>query len=468
MRMIKKSVIFTVVFSTALLLARLPATAVAPFRDLAAYAALLAEVDTGTVFFEHNMNKSHPADSLARVVTLLLVIEACEAGNIDPDDAVEITDSAFYNINPSSATLGIQPGDVMTLQDLMYCAYVGNASEACNMIAEYTAGSTLTFIMNMNTYVKGIGCQSTNFTNTNGQFNAMQYTTAADQFIIYREALSHPLFVEISGTLRYDADSGGESESYRLTSQNALLNPNSKYYYRPCNSGITSATFEGGYSIVAFAESEGMSLISIVLGSDAVTNEDESVDMRNLTEGRRLLEWGFSSFSKRTIVSTDIPVGKAAVTHGAGADFVNLRPESSITLLLDNDVRDEDFNRKITVYSTENNETLFAPVNAGDVLGEMTVTRNGVDYGTVLLVASTSIELHRLQFIKMQITDLLTSKAARLIMWALTMLVLGYIALVIRYNILRRRRLQRIAEAKRKLIEERQNQSSGRDWDRDW
>ena len=468
MRKIKKSIIFSVVFSVALLIARLPAVAAVPFRDLAANAALLAEVDTGTVFFEHNMNKSHPADSLAKVVTLLLVVEACEAGTLDPSDTVEMTETALYNINPMSTTLGIQPGDVMTLQDLMYCAYVGDANEACNMIAEYTSGSALTFVMNMNTYVKGLGCQNTNFTNTHGQYSVMQYTTAADQFVIFREALSHPLFVEISGALRYDADSGGESGQYKLTSQNSLLNPNSKYYYRPCASGITSASYEGGYSIVAFAESEGMSLISIVLGSETIINEDESADMKNLTESRRLFEWGFSNFSRRTIVSTDIPVGKAPVTHGAGADFVNLRPESSITLLLDNDVRDEEFNRKITVYSTENDETLFAPVNAGDVLGEMTVTRNGVEYGTVLLVASTSIELHRLQFIRMQIADLLTSKAARLIIWALTMLVLGYIALVIRYNILRRRRLQRIAEAKKRLIEERQNQSSGRDWDRDW
>ena len=315
----------------------------------------------------------------------------------------------------------------------------------------------------MNTRAKELGCLDTNFTNANGQYSDRQYTTAMDQFIIFREAMSHPLFVEISGTYRYDVESTDMSEARRLTNANELLNPNSKYYYRPCTSGKTSSTFEGGYSSVSFAEANELSFICVVLGGRDELLEDGSVDLKNFSEAKRLFEWGFSNFSRRTILSSDKPVGKAPIMHGAGADFVNLCPESSITCLIDNDITDEDFTRTVTVYPVKNGETLYAPVHAGDILGEITLTLDGEDYGTVLLVANTDIELHRLQFIRTQVSDMLASTAARRIIWILVILIIGYVALVVRYNILRRKRLRRIAEAKKKLIEERQ--SGNQDWD---
>ena len=416
-------------------------------------------MDTGKILYEYRADRQHPADSLAKVMTLLLAVSACESGKARPNDMVEMTETAYYNIGSTNTTLGIMPGETMTLLDLMYCAFVGNADEACNMVAEHISGSVMAFITEMNALAKELGCINTSFMNTHGQYSQAQYTTARDQFVIYREAMGHQMFVEISGALRYDTKADVDSEPYKLTNLNTLLNLNSKYYYKPCSSGAVSATFEGGYSFVSYAEADGLSLISVILGSDTIVFEDESAEMRNLTEARRLFEWGFSQFSWRTIVSPDKPpVGKAPVTHGAGADFVNLRPETTITMLLDNDIRDEDFIRTITIYSVKNNEVLYAPITAGEVLGEMTLTRNGENYGTVLLVANTNIDLNRLQYIKMQLTDMLGSRIARLIMWALMMLVLGYVALVIRYNVLRRKRLRRIAEAKKRLVDERRGQ----------
>ncbi|MCL2124685.1 MAG: hypothetical protein FWH33_01705 [Oscillospiraceae bacterium] len=457
-KVISAAVAIAAMLSVAAIIADVaPASAADPFRNLAADAALLIEVDSGTVLFERNATRRHPADALTRTMTLLLAVIACEDGDVAVDDIVEMTESAFYNIDTASSAPVVQPGESMLLLDLMHCALVGNSGEAFNMIAEHVAGNAGKFLTEMNAKAKELGCLDTNFTNTHGQYNQMQYTNAIDQSVIFREAMKHQLFVEISSALRYDMPETETSAARKMTNQNSLLNPNSKYYYRPCTSGVTSATYEGGYSFVAYAESEGLSLISVVLGSDVIIFEDESAEMRNLTETRRLFEWGFSNFSRRTIISPVDLVGKVPVTHGAGADFVNLRPDSSITLLLDNDIKDEDFTRKITVYNVEANETLYAPVSAGDVLGEMSLSRNGIEIGTVLLVANTSIELHKLQYIKVQVTDILTSKVARLVIWVLTMLILGYVALVIRYNVLRRRRLRKIAEAKQRLREERQN-----------
>ena len=460
----KKSIIITILailLSASLIFPSVPVSAADAFKDLAAKAALLAEADTGMVLFAQNENTRLPADALAKVMTLLLAVTACQIGEADPDEIIVMTESAFESADPSSSSPPIVPGEEMTLLDLMYSAYLGDKGEACDLLAERLSGSTSAFVIAMNVRARELGCENTNFTGAHGQYSIRQYTTAADQFLIFNDALTYPLFVEISGTLRYEIEETNMSDARTITGANQLLSENSKYYYKPCTSGMTSATYDGGYSFVSFAEADEMSLICIVLGSDAVVFEDNSVDLQNLSETIRLYEWGFSQFSRRTILSPSDLVGRASVMHGAGADFVILRPESAITVLLDNDILDDDIVRVVTIYSEQSGETLYAPVSAGDVLGEVALMleREGqedIEFGTALLVASTDIELHRIQYIRMSISDMLSSTLAQVIIWILVILVLGYVALVVRYNILRRNRLRKIEEAKARLRDERQ------------
>jgi len=458
MRKIIKNEIFAFLALAVLLVANMPAANAGYFKDVEASAALLAEMDSGVVLYEYNKDQKHPADALAKVMTLLLAVSACENGIVSPNRMIEMTESAYSDIDALNTTQNIQPGEKMTMLNLMYCAYIGGADEACNLLAEQISGSARTFVTSMNARAKELGCQNTNFTNPHGRYNSNQYTTAMDQFIIYREALSHPLFVEISGTYRYETDATNMADRRRMSNSNELVNPNSKYYYRQCTSGAASATYEGGYSSVSFAEANDLSLICVILGAEDLYLSDDSVDLRNLSEACRLFELGFTQFSWRTILSSTELIDKAPVMHGAGADFVNLHPESSITRLLNNAIPDEAFKKTVKIYSVANGETLIAPIHAGDVLGEVTVTRDGEDYGTVLLVANTSIDLHRVQFIKMQISDMLSSTIARRVIWVLVIFILLYLTLVIRYNVLRRKRLRKIAQAKRKLIDERKNQ----------
>jgi len=453
----KKIAACSILIASLLLFPTLHAAAVTPFSNLEATCAVLAEVDSGIELFGKNADKRHPADALARAVTLLLAVSACENDEVDMSEIVEMTESAMFDIGSRSTTQHISPGEEMTLLDLMYCAFIGSANEACNLVAEFIAGSVSRFVTQMNEQARAIGCENTRFTNTHGQYSETQYTTAHDQFLIYREAISHPLFLEISGTYRYTTAETNMSEPRKLTNPNSLLNSTSKYYYRHCVSGLTSETYEGGYSFVAYAESEDLKLISVVLGSDVIMFEDQSALMRNLSESSRLLEWGFTSFRWRTILSVGDLVAKAPVVHGDGSDSVNLHPETPLKLLLDNDIPDDEFVRSITIYSEKSGEPLYAPIESGEVLGEITITRSGEKYGPILLLANTSIDLHRFQYIKAQILEVLSSKMSRTILAILFILFAGYIALVIRYNVLRRRRLRRIAEKKRKLIEESRN-----------
>ena len=456
---IKKIVISATLASAALFFGAFPAAAVSPVDVPAAVSALLVELVSGEVLYEKNVNERHPADALARIMTLLLAASACEDDTLDINKPVKMTDSARAGMSSKSPTLGISSGEDMSLRDLMYCAYISGALEACNMIAEHISGSVDEFVAKMNSHARELGCTGTNFTNTYGRYDENQYTTALDQYIIFREAMSLPFFAEISGTYRYETDKTNKSGSRKLASSNSMLNTGSKYYYGHCVAGAASVTLEGGYSLVSQAETDGMSLVCVVLGSDLVTFEDKSTDMRNFSESHRLYEWGFSSFGWRTVLATSDLVAKTPVRYGDGADYINLRPESSIRMVLPNDVNIGDFERTVVIYSAENGETLTAPITAGDALGEVTLTRNGVNYGTVVLVANTNIDLHRMEFVRTQVTDALGSSVARIVTTVILLLIVGYIALVIRYNIVRRQRLRKIEERKKELIRDRQKQT---------
>jgi len=382
-------------------------------------------------------------------MTLLLAVYAYETEVVDLHELIEMTGAARDGLSASS--LSIAAGEEMTLLDLMYSAFIGGAPEAANMIAYTVSGGIDEFIALMNARAVELGARDTNFTNTHGQPAPGQYTTAYDMYLIFREAMTFTLFVEIAGTHIHTTAATNRSDPRRLVGTNPMLNSGSVYHFGYLRAGKTSSSYEGGYSLVSFAEMGELSLICVVLGSDVLPRPDGSMLMRNLSEARRLFDWGFSAFEWRAVLAAGELVGNAPVTHGAGADFVNLRPERPVTLLLESGVSNDAFTRTITLFYDED-DPLIAPVSAGDVIGELRLTRDGVYIDTVRLVANTNIDLHRIEFIRMQVRAVFSSTAFRVIIISLILIVGGYIALVVRYNVLRRRRRQEIAEAKRKII----------------
>ena len=454
---IRKVILISMIIPVILLSMYEPAKAASRFEDIIARSALLAEVDSGRLLFEHNADLSQPVGDFAKVMTLLLAIEAIENNQATPQNIITMTETAWEDIGPNSTTRNIQPGEEMTLLDLMYSAYVGNANEANNMIAEYLAGSIEAFVRLMNSRAAEIGAENTTFVNPHGQYDSRQYTTANDLFLIFREAVNNELFLEISGTIRHVTSETNLSAPRRLINNNSLLNQSGRHFYRHLVTGATSSLFEGGYSFIGYAQSDGLSLISVILGSTGRINEDGTADLSNLTESRRLLDWGFNNWGMRTIISTTDLIARVPVLHGAGADFVILRPESSLILLMEN--ASDDFERRVIVYSEMRNETLVAPIRAGTVLGEVIITHNDQEFN-ILLIANTNIELHRFQLIRMQILDTLSTPLVRNIIIALALLVALYITLVVRYNIIRRKRLLAIKRNKQRIMEERQRKST--------
>jgi D-alanyl-D-alanine carboxypeptidase (penicillin-binding protein 5/6) len=412
--------------------------------SIGADAAVLMDASTGEIYYSKNPDTVvHPA-STTKMMTALLVVEAIEAGQIQKDDVVTAYSDCQYNLDSdsSNANPAIEPGETMTVEQLLYCAMLVSANEACNILAEYVSGSISAFVSLMNQRAQELGCTNTNFTNTNGLEDSSHYTTARDFALIAQEAVQHSLFLQVCGTLNYTVPATNMNDARSLVNTNNLLNPDSSYYYEYAYGIKTGYFSNAGYCLVSAASYDNMDVICVVMGGQ------ESGDQFGDTV--TLYDWMFDNYSHQQILSSTNVIYTVDVALGT-TDSTGLRAENSIYETLPKDFDTSSIGYQITLYHAVEGRTLEAPVNAGDVLGEVTVIDgDGNVYGTSYLVATNTVEMSRMEYLRTQVKDLFQTPVVRRIITLLIVLLAIYILLVFFYSVQRVRHLKSIRAAKRK------------------
>ena len=416
-------------------------------------AAMVVDLDTGKTFYEKNADmRVYPA-SVTKIMTVLLAIEAIERGDVSIYDEITAADSMSYDLVADGSSAGILVGETMSLESYLYCAMVSSANEACNVIAEYIGGTIPLFIESMNRRAAELGCTGTSFANTHGLPDENHYTTARDFSLIVQEAAHHDLFMEICGTPTVTIPATNKCAERKLNNSNALICSDSIYgsgylyeYARGIKTGHTS---DAGYCLASTAEKDGISLLAVVFGGKMYTDGSGKAVYTNFTDTIKLYDWVFNNFSYQEILSSVVAVAETPVAMGSDADSVSLRPESSVTALLPNDFSASDVETKVTVYSEQSGEQLTAPISAGQVLGEVSVSIGGTSYCTVKLVALSTVSLSHRQYIKSEISKTLHSTPVKIVIIVLAVLLVGYVALVVRYRILHERHRRALREARR-------------------
>ncbi len=466
----RKLKLFPIVLAVCLLLASAPGAALALDDPVVGAAAVvLADPETGRVYYSLNPDQQAYPASLTKVMTVLLAVEAIERGEVAEDDQVTASESAMEGIAEDGSTAGIVPGETMSLIDLLYCAMLSSANEACNIIAEHVSGSVEAFVELMNSRAAELGCTGTNFTNTHGLPDENHYTTAADLALITREALNHQLFTTLCNTVTYTVPATNVSEERALSNSNALINSSSafgdSYYYEYAHGVKTGHTEAAGYCLISTAERDGIRLMAVVLGCQAVERADGSgYEYQSFTDSVTLYNWVFDNFSVREIVSSSELITDVAVEMGDGVDRVSLRPITVVTAIVADDADLSTIERDVVVYSERDGEPLVAPISAGTVLGELTLSLNGDVLGTSELVASTSVELSRVEYMRSRLSETFNSPVVIGVIVALVILAVVYFILVARYRALHKRHLRdvRRAEAEReRRADEAQSRQAG-------
>ena len=441
------------------LLSAAPAASALDDPALDAAVALLVDMDNGAVLFGRNERESRPPASMVKIMTALMAIEAYERGDIGLTDLCTVNESAFSDIDEDGSTAGFQVGEQLPFEALLYSIMLVSANEGCNVIAEAVDGTVASFVARMNVRAKELGCESTNFTNTHGMPDENCYSTAYDLYLITMEAMTHNLFKRICSSKNYVIPATNLSEERVIRNGNSLLNSDSTYYYEYASGVKTGYTASAGYCAITTAAKDGRNLLSVILGAQSGLAEDGRTEVRSYTDTKRLMNWGFDNFNYRDLLTTMKLMAEIPVKLGRGASSVVLRPEKNVVALLPGDADLSQVKLEPKLYDEG---PLTAPVEKGAVLGEVTVTFNGQNYGTVNLIANTAVELDRAAYIGSEITNTLRNKYVRLTITVLVVLLILYIAFIIYYNI-RRANKRKVANelARQRIQEYRRAQSTG-------
>lgn len=391
---------------------------------IAAQSALLVDLNTGTVMLDQYANlKQYPA-SLTKIMTALLVYEAIDAGAITLDQEVTISSTAMSGLSGTPSYADLRSGEILTVEQLLQCMLIVGADEAAQALAETVSGTKEDFVELMNSRAAELGCDATHYTNCTGLHNDEHYTTAWDLYLVAKEAVQYAGLQEICDTVSITLPATNLKAERLLYTTNALLTQFRLIgYVNPEADGLQSGyTSQAGYCLLTTAERGNLDVISVVLGAERVQLESGTYQTQSYTETTTLLDWGFESFAFATILETTEVLTELPVTLSTEMNYVTLSPAQEIEVLLHKDMDLSLIEREITLYV----DAVEAPVYQGDVLGEITLSYDGLEYGTVDLLARHSVAVSQ-RLLWQQ--DVLAFMETDWLLWAGAAIV-GLIALV--------------------------------------
>ena len=317
--------------------------------DVPCAAAVLIDEDSGTVLYEKNADERRPVASITKVMTLLLTVEALQAGKIALGDIVPVSEHAYHM---GGSQIWLEPGEQLTLQEMLKAICISSANDAAVAVAEFVAGSEPAFVDAMNARAAALGMTATHFANACGLDEEGHLSSARDVAVMSREMLLHHPEVREYCTVWMDTLRGGRTQ---LVNTNKLL----KSY--PGITGLkTGTTGKAGVCITASAERDGLRLIAVVLGASSGKERFEAA--------KTLLDYGFAHYDSAEVTLPDDAPEELPVKRGT-AETTTLDYAAPERLLVPKG-EGRDLQTKILLP-----DTLQAPVRQGSPVGSWQLLR---------------------------------------------------------------------------------------------
>jgi len=364
-------------------------------------AVIVTEIVSGTTIISEQPDMPIPPGGITKIAALYVVAKECFSGNVSLDDEITITGEMMGSDN---GQIPLKEGEVLTLEDLMYLFYMDYSNTALYAAAIHTAGTIEDFITKMNDAVVAAGCTNTLFNTVTGYYSEGQTTTPEDIVAFVRMAIQNSIFKQVFGAVTYSVPETNMSIGRTIMTGNLVQHANGTYGSSYCVGGKQGGHGDTGYATVTLSElkrpeTDGeenkdpqMELIIVVAGAE--TSSDSYADAYNL------IEWTFENFSWHTIVYEGEAIERVHVDMASGTDYVVVGPSDDISALIDNSVAATEFEREVVIYPPDNGDAYVAPIQRGQVMGELTISHNGIIYGRVQLVANQNIRLQHWAFFK--------------------------------------------------------------------
>ena len=332
--------------------------------EINAKSAILMDAETGIVLYNKNATEALAPASVTKIMTLLLIAEAIDDGNITLTDKVAVSGNAA---SMGGSQVFIKEGEEFTVEELLKCTVIASANDAAVALAELLCGTEGAFVERMNERAAELGMNNTHFENATGLDDTVtnHLTSAYDIALMSRELIKHDIITKYSNVWQDSIRDG----DFVLTNTNRLVR-----YYDGCTGLKTGSTDKAGFCVSATAKRDGMHLIAVVMGA-------QTRDERN-NAARAMLDFGFSNYAiysepEQELESVDVIRGVSDTVSVYAAPFAKL-------------VNKKDRKRIEKEYAIP--YELSAPITQGDVVGSVIYKLDGEEIGRSDIFAKDSVD----------------------------------------------------------------------------
>lgn len=320
------------------------------FQTRAAH-AILIDVETDTVLFQHRADERMPPASMAKLMTMAVVFSHLKSGRLSLDDEFLVSENAWRSGGAPSggSTMFAALGSSIRVEDLIRGVIIQSGNDSCIILAEGIAGTEEVFADLMNEEARRLGLTGSNFRNSTGLPDPDQYVTARDLAKLADTIIeTYPEYYAIYSEPEFTWN------KIRQQNRNPLLGMNIG-----ADGMKTGYTQESGYGLVGSATRDGQRLILVINGTAS--------DKERAEEARKLMDWGFRAFERVNLFGNGEVIADARVFHGetSGVGVVSRGP---VDVLLPRGFRDQMRGRIVYQGPIE------APVDAGQEIGVLQIT----------------------------------------------------------------------------------------------
>ncbi|MGM0846031.1 MAG: D-alanyl-D-alanine carboxypeptidase family protein [Bacillota bacterium] len=334
-----------------------------------AKSAILIERDTGTILYDKNSHEKLPPASMTKIMTMILIMEALDKGQIKWEDTVRTSE---YAASMGGSQIFLEPNEEMTVKEMMFGISIGSANDASVAMAEHIAGSEEGFVEKMNNKVKELGLKNTHFKNPTGLPASDHFSTAHDMSMLAKELLKYEEITNFTGTyesyLREDTD-----KKFWLVNTNKLVR-----FYPGVDGLKTGFTNEAKYCLTATAKKDNMRIIAVVFGEPSPKDRNAEIS--------KMFDYAFSQYQTQPLFEKGAIVGTTKVSKGKEKE-VEAMTNEPISLLAKKGEKLDGVEKKVKL------DKLKAPVKKGDSIGKLIIEKDGKTLSETPLIAKQDVPL---------------------------------------------------------------------------
>ena len=345
-----------------------PVQTSASAMKLTSKGAVLVEASTGSVLMEHNAKEHLPIASITKIMTMLLIFEAMEAGAYSGEDRVTVSPKAQ---SMGGSQVYLDAGYSYSVNDLLKAIAVASANDACVAMAEFTSGTEGAFVEQMNARARQLGMDDTCFANCSGLPDASAYSCAADVAVMACELLHHEAFFAYSTIWIDEIPHEKDGRVTQISNTNKMIR-----WYTGADGVKTGSTSEAGCCLAMTAKRGEDRYIAVVLGaaSSAV----------RFSEAQLLMDHAFASYTTVDPVESlkNIPIA----VEGGKQTQVLAEPLHACRQVLK---KGESVEFETVIRC---DEVPRAPIAKGDTVGYADIVANGEVIASVPLTATEEVQ----------------------------------------------------------------------------